>query len=292
MEDTFLINTPFKSVRVHPVVPFTILDHYKRRPKDSEEVLGTIMGTINNGVLEITTCFAVAYTFDEKGLAADGIKFNETLSLLYSTANKSDVVLGWFATVKSPVVAEERWFTMNNYYRTICQTFKPIFLTLDTNFNGDRIVVESYSVTSVSLSSEVLAIKLTKVPVEVSASHTENEVLQSLLGAEENVLPNSSAEIYNDMESLKGSMLDLMEILNETEEYITKVISGEITPSAEESRKVFNAIMSVPLLSEEEFKQMFLAKMRDFALVSHLSNLARREVELAEKMNSMITYRN
>ena len=94
------------------------------------------------------------------------------------------------------------------------------------------------------------------------------------------------------MESLKGSMLDLMEILNETEEYITKVISGEITPSAEERRKGFNAIMSVPLLSEEEFKQMFLAKMRDFALVSHLSNLARREVELAEKMNSMITYRN
>ena len=115
------------------------------------------------------------------------------------------VLLSRFATVKSPVVAEERWFTMNNYYRTICQTFKPvfqnsclepqIFLTLDTNFNGDRIVVESYSVTSVSLSSEfeligtikcrVLAIKLTKVPVEVSASHTENEVLQPLLGAEE-----------------------------------------------------------------------------------------------------------
>lgn len=26
------------------------------------------MGTMNNGVLEITTCFAVNYTFDEKGL--------------------------------------------------------------------------------------------------------------------------------------------------------------------------------------------------------------------------------
>lgn len=94
------------------------------------------------------------------------------------------------------------------------------------------------------------------------------------------------------MESLKGSMQALMEILNETEEYITKVIAGELNPSPEESRKVFTAIMSVPLLTEEEFKQMFLAKVRDFALVSHLSNLARREVELAEKMNSMITYRN
>ena len=87
-------------------------------------------------------------------------------------------------------------------------------------------------------------------------------------------------------------MQALMEILNETEEYITKVIAGELNPSPEESRKVFTAIMSVPLLTEEEFKQMFLAKVRDFALVSHLSNLARREVELAEKMNSMITYRN
>ncbi len=37
------------------------------------------------------------------------------------------VLLSRFATVKSPVVAEERWFTMNNYYRTICQTFKPVF---------------------------------------------------------------------------------------------------------------------------------------------------------------------
>lgn len=42
MEDAFLINTPFKSIKVHPVVPFTILDHYKRRAEGSKHVMGTI----------------------------------------------------------------------------------------------------------------------------------------------------------------------------------------------------------------------------------------------------------
>lgn len=83
-----------------------------------------------------------------------------------------------------------------------------------------------------------------------------------------------------------------MDVLKETEEYITKVIDGEIKPTVEESRKVFNAVMSTPVLEEEEFKKLFLEKMRDFAVVSHLSNLARREVELAEKMNAMITARS
>lgn len=68
------------------------------------------------------------------------------------------------------------------------------------------------------------------------------------------------------MESLKGSMLDLMEILNETEEYITKVISGEITPSAEESRKVFNAIMSVPLLSKRNLNRCSLLRCETLLL--------------------------
>ena len=94
------------------------------------------------------------------------------------------------------------------------------------------------------------------------------------------------------MDSLKYSMSVLMDVLKETEEYISKVIAGEIKPTEEESRKVFNAVMSTPVLEEEEFKNMFLEKMRDFAVVSHLSNLAKREVELAEKMNALLASRS
>ena len=41
MEDTFLISTPFKSVKVHPLVPLTILEFYNRRPKNQDAVFGT-----------------------------------------------------------------------------------------------------------------------------------------------------------------------------------------------------------------------------------------------------------
>ena len=86
-----------------------------------------------------------------------------------------------------------------------------------------------------------------------------------------------------------SSMAELMEVLNKTEAYIDKVLKGEIKPDFEASRKVFNAIMSVPLIPEDEFQQMFLS--REFAVVSHLSGLAKREVEMAEKMNSLISTR-
>lgn len=88
-----------------------------------------------------------------------------------------------------------------------------------------------------------------------------------------------------------SSMAELMEVLNKTEAYIDKVLKGEIKPDFEASRKVFNAIMSVPLIPEDEFQQMFLSKLHEFAVVSHLSGLAKREVEMAEKMNSLISTR-
>ena len=74
MEDTFLISTPFKTIKVHPVVPFLILDQYVRRPEGKAHAMGifksasfscvgTIMGSLNNGVLEITNCYGVNYEF-------------------------------------------------------------------------------------------------------------------------------------------------------------------------------------------------------------------------------------
>ena len=97
--------------------------------------------------------------------------------------------------------------------------------------------------------------------------------------------------MYNNVGVMQSSMMELMDVLNKTEAYIDKVLKGEIKPDFEASRKVFNAIMSVPLIPEEEFQQMFLSKLREFAVVSHLSGLAKREVEMAEKMNSIISTR-
>ena len=47
------------------------------------------------------------------------------------------------------------------------------------------------------------------------------------------MIPNSNAEAYNDLQGLKAEMENLMNTLNETEEYIKKVMNNEIKPTPE-----------------------------------------------------------
>lgn len=117
MEDTFLISTPFKSVKVHPVVLFTILNHYNRRPKDAEDVMGGTLLSFDSwrrndsgfhqpmvcwksrtAMLSITrSTKTVSWGVDGSGLLVDG-GWNqvqrEHVSPSFPTQNKSEVVPG------------------------------------------------------------------------------------------------------------------------------------------------------------------------------------------------------
>lgn len=48
--------------RLHPVVLFTITDAFIRRNKDQERVIGTLLGTIADGVVEVKNCYAVPHS--------------------------------------------------------------------------------------------------------------------------------------------------------------------------------------------------------------------------------------
>ena len=48
--------------RVHPVVLFTITDAFIRRNDGQERVIGTLLGTIADGVVEVKSCYAVPHS--------------------------------------------------------------------------------------------------------------------------------------------------------------------------------------------------------------------------------------
>lgn len=60
------------SVRVHPVALFSICDAYIRRSAGQERVIGTLLGSIVDGVYEIKNCYVVPHTEtgDQVGLAS------------------------------------------------------------------------------------------------------------------------------------------------------------------------------------------------------------------------------
>lgn len=50
------------SVRVDPVVLYTICDSYIRRSERVERVIGTLLGSVGDGVVDIRSCYAVPHS--------------------------------------------------------------------------------------------------------------------------------------------------------------------------------------------------------------------------------------
>ena len=59
---TLPVGVTENTVRVHPVVLFTICDAYIRRNENQERVIGTLLGTVADGVVDIENCYAVPHS--------------------------------------------------------------------------------------------------------------------------------------------------------------------------------------------------------------------------------------
>lgn len=77
-------STCVKQVLIHPTALFTIVDSYERRSEDAKRVIGTLLGTVTNGVVEVTNCFTVPHveTQDEVSLFLSFYKLFHFMSLL------------------------------------------------------------------------------------------------------------------------------------------------------------------------------------------------------------------
>jgi hypothetical protein len=72
---TLPVGVTENTVRVHPVVLFTICDAYIRRSENQDRVIGTLLGTISDGVVEIRDCYAVPHSESN-----DQVRISLTLS--------------------------------------------------------------------------------------------------------------------------------------------------------------------------------------------------------------------
>jgi hypothetical protein len=62
-ECLFLESSPFSalSCKIHPVVVWSILDQFIRRPEGAGRVIGTLTGINYEGQIEIRSCFPVPH---------------------------------------------------------------------------------------------------------------------------------------------------------------------------------------------------------------------------------------
>lgn len=88
-------------VYVHPVVLFSIVDHYSRREEGQERVIGTLLGTVNGSKVEICSCFSVPHTDTEQQVTLN-TDFHTTMLALQQRVDPGLRVVGWYSTGAPP----------------------------------------------------------------------------------------------------------------------------------------------------------------------------------------------
>jgi translation initiation factor 3 subunit F len=87
------------SVRVQPVVLFSICDAFTRRKEQQERVIGTLLGTVADNVIEVKNCYVVPHSESMEQVAVD-VAHHKTMFELHQKVAPAEVIVGWCAAAR------------------------------------------------------------------------------------------------------------------------------------------------------------------------------------------------
>mmetsp|Transcript_3667 Transcript_3667/g.4600 ORF Transcript_3667/g.4600 Transcript_3667/m.4600 type:complete len:314 (+) Transcript_3667:21-962(+) len=295
---------PLKLCKVHPIVVFSILDHYTRRHEGQERVIGTLLGMMNEeGQLEITNCFAVPHT-EKDGEVAVGQTTNKAMCAMLSQINDREIIVGWYATsFADGTLMNESSTLIHDFYLQECEN--PVHLVIDTCLDIARgIAINAFTsgklgqvsfATAAQGGNETGERYVHKIPVELCLSPSEHLCLQQMVDGQENE-PFSEPETFaklstgqeaaDELESFQDSLHDIMQLLETCLNYVNQVIAGKRKSDPHTSRQIFSALDALPHLDPSDIDTHFNAHLNDLLMVSYLTQITKTQLAIAAKIHS------
>jgi len=265
-------------VRVHPVVVFSILDHYVRRNNENDtRVVGTLLGSNIDGIIEIKNCYPVPHVEGEE--SAVNVEFHKTMRDLHQRASPKEMVVGWYST--SSKIDETTARIQDQYMKEM--TNAPLFLTIDTNLNNYTLSIKGYSCSDIKFGEKSLGSQFLPLPVEVIAFDSEKIGVDVLIKGKNN--PNF---VLSDLENLESSVARLIEMIEDVSDYVNKVVEGKIQADNKIGRFLANAVAKLPKLDPSTMERLFNNNLQDLLMVVYLANLTRTQLSLAEKLQKVV----
>jgi len=315
-----LNNASIPCFRVHPVVVISILDHYQRRdtqaqkPKQVDRVIGCLLGRVEKNKVFITNTFPIPYEENlETGEVALETEYMDQMEDVHARMNVEEMVVGWYATsneinyVNGVVHKAIKERALHSGY-----TKEPIFITVDAQLTGSRLVTRGYCVDRIALPDESgteaaeanqdayspddneIIYQFKEVPLQLTSSTPEKIGIDTLIkGKPLDDRFDSPARVVNDIESLEQQLVDLELMIEEISTYADKVTDEDGTePDIELGYMIANALQSVPELSPDHYQQVFSTASKDLLMMLYISNLTQVQVSIANKMNGILAVGN
>ena len=183
MDDSSSLFSGAVECKISPLVVMGVLDHYMRRNQGQvaffsfsffraalhtrltplqERVIGTLLGSNDDGVLHITQCFPVPHTeADTVGIDMD---FHKTMMALVRQAHPGEIILGWYT---SGAAISEHSILIHDFFGREIQR-PPVHVCVGVDA-ARGVQLAAYMSQSVALKDRLLGSHFAPVPLTVVA---------------------------------------------------------------------------------------------------------------------------
>jgi len=265
--------------KIHPNVFYIIVDAFERRSQDQHRVIGSLLGTIENGVVEITNGFCVPHSEYGNEVAVE-LDFAREMNEIHQKVSPNEVVVGWFSTGGDII---DHSLLIHDYYKRVLDN--PVHLTVDTLLTNGKLDFKCYCSVLVGLPKSV-ATMFARIPIEIVAS--DAEVVGVFTSQRSTRNANRMVEPQSDLSVISEATNKMEERLDVLLAYVNKVLNNEIRPDPKVGREIMRLLNCVPKMSQEQFQEMLNTNIKDYLMVTFLSSLCKANVALNEKVTQFV----
>ncbi|CAL1539987.1 unnamed protein product [Lymnaea stagnalis] len=265
--------------KVHPLVLFGVIDAYERRNEDAKRVIGTLLGVVEKGVVEVTNCFAVPHNESDDEVAVD-IEYARNMYELHRKVNSNENIVGWFSTGSEVSVHS---VLIHDYYSR--EVKSPIHLTVDTFVRGGKMGIKAYHSTAIGVPGKTTGTMFTPVQVETTSYDPEQVGVEILQKGKYN--PKRIVQLKSDLRQIENSSHWLKDNLLHVIQFVDDVLAGKIPSDNVTGRFLLDLVTGVPHIEPDKFEDMLNSNMKDLLMVVYLANLTKTQLALNEKLSTV-----
>jgi len=281
--------------KVHPTVLLQIIDAYERRPESKDKagvskVIGTLLGTVEKGVVEVANCYAVPHSEAGDEAQIQNL-FNKEMYELVRKSNVTEVPVGWFCTNTE---VNELSIVYHNYYQKFvaaCQQTRDqlpvVLLTLDTSMQTGRMGIKCYIRIRAGIPKEDREQCTIFVPLNAEMTALDAEQIGISLVQHGRSNPKRTVELFSGVEQINKTTDQMLEWIKKIQAYINEVLAGNRPPDSAVGRRLMELVSNVSHVQPREFENMLASSMKDYLMVVYLAQLAKTQLSLNEKLVTM-----
>ncbi|XP_047139309.1 26S proteasome non-ATPase regulatory subunit 7 [Hydra vulgaris] len=274
-----------EKVVVHPLVLLSVVDHFNRMAKvgNQKRVVGVLLGSIRNKVLDIANSFAVPFDEDEKDQSVWFLDHDylELMASMFKKVNAKERIIGWYHTGPKLHSNDIRINELIRRFNT-----NSVLVIIDAKPKALGLPTEAYiAVEEVHDDGTPTSKTFEHIPSEIGAEEAEEVGVEHLLRDIRNMTVGTlSQQVTNQLNSLKGLHAHLQDIFL----YLEQVISGKLPPNHTIMYQLQDIFNLLPNLNVGNFIKSATVKTNDQMVVIYLASVIRSVIALHNLINNKL----